>query len=154
MTTDLQIEAFFKGHPYWGGCLCKDQLVSRNPDGKVWIVNMDDSTGPGTHWVAAVDLAPLPPVYLDPFGIAPPPEILSFLKRSKRGLHPIYSKLQYQAVKSDHCAAYCVEFIDELLKHLHDPNWRTTFDDDLTLRPSAQNERLTGKLMKLLQKKR
>lgn len=138
MTTNVQIDNYYRNQPLYGGCLMKDQLVGRKPDGKFYIVNLDLNSGPGTHWVAIIDFTRTP-LYIDPFGL--PPEvkyIAPFIKRSKHGKACLYNRIQFQKIESVNCAPFCIEFIDELLKK---PCDLMAYDDDLTPFPSNHNEK-------------
>ena len=116
----------------------KDQLQGRKPDGRFYIVNLDLNSGPGSHWIAIVDFTSIP-IHIDPYGLSPEPTyIRPFMRRSKHGKTALYSRIQYQKLKSINCAQFCIEFIDELLKTPHDIY---SYDDDLTQGPSAHNER-------------
>ena len=49
----------------------KDQLPRKPNNIETGIINLDNSSGPGTHWVAyAID--PRGIVYFDSYGLAPP----------------------------------------------------------------------------------
>ena len=140
MTTNIQIENYYRNHPKWGGCLMQDQLQDRKPDGLFYIVNLDLNSGPGTHWVAIVDFTKTI-LYIDPYGLSPEPTyIRPFMKRSKhlKNGKALYSRIQFQKLKSINCALFCIEFIDELLKRPWDLE---AFDDDLSQGPSTHNEK-------------
>ena len=145
-TSNFQFNEYYKNQPLYGGCLCKNEVakLKRGPDNKFWILNMEDSDdGNGSHWVCCIDTLPGVVFYADPFGLAPPPPIVAFMRRSSDGANAVYSKGQYQQVESDRCGYFCIEFIDELLK---DPRGWRQFDRDLTPQPSAQNEREVKKV--------
>ena len=140
-TSSLQLDRYYKDNPLWGGCWCRDELVGKKPGGKFYILNLDESSNPGTHWVACVDFTKAP-VYVDPFGLPPPPEIDRFMHRSKNGAKSVYSMAQYQDMTSDNCAYFCVEFIDELLEH----GSLKRMDEELTELPSKHNEKEVRKV--------
>lgn len=122
-----------------------DELKGKSPGGKFFVINLDDSTGPGTHWCCVLDFTPYI-LWVDPYGLSPPPKVRPFLKRSKhllKGKHALYSTTQFQELDSTLCGEFCVEFITEALEK---PNILNAFDDDLTQFPSEHNEELVGKV--------
>jgi hypothetical protein len=151
MTSNHQIRAYFRKVPdlqrRFGGVFSKDQLAGRAPDGKFYIVNLQDSgAGFGTHWVAVVDFMAVP-VYIDPYGVHPPPIIAEFMSRSRSRKPWRYSAAQYQTLESDQCGEYCVYFIEELWKHRTRPAVAMDrMDDELTQHPSAQNEKVVSQV--------
>ena len=139
-TSSLQLNRYYAGHPLYGGCYSKDQLKSKKPGGKFWILNMQNSgEGSGTHWVSVFDCLPTVCVYYDPYGIYPAPEIARFMKKS--GKRCVYSMEQYQQLSSHNCGRFVIHFIDELLQR---PEQWEDFDRGLTDHPSARNERVVG----------
>ena len=58
----------------------RDQLPKIPNDVETGIINLDNSRGSGTHWVAyAID--PRGIVYFDSYGLAPPKEFMKYIKR-------------------------------------------------------------------------
>ena len=45
-------------------------------DEGMYIINLDDSTGPGTHWGAVISDMSDRAIYFDSFGLSPPQEIV------------------------------------------------------------------------------
>ena len=141
--SSLQIDQHFAHEPLYAGWRCKDQLKTVKPGGKFWVINMEDyNAGPGTHWMVVVDFTRVP-IYVDPFGLPPPPEIVAFMRKSKHGKDAMFSTAQFQAITSENCGWFVLEFISELLKK---PDDLEAFDDDLTPYPSTHNEREVRKL--------
>lgn len=135
-TNSLQFDDYYRGNKLYGGTYSKDLLIDKKPAGKFWIINLEDfDAGNGSHWVCMIDFLDQP-LYVDPFGISPPNDIISFMGRSKKRKPGIYSKAQYQEVDSTNCGLFCLEFIDELLEHGN----LERMDEDLTDRPSDHNE--------------
>jgi hypothetical protein len=142
MTSSLQLERYYKNEPLFGGVFSKDRLPLE-PGGKFYIINLEDADdGDGTHWTCVVDFLPNTCLYVDPYGISPPPDIVEFMRRSRHGERALYSRDQYQELTSTNCGLFCVEFIDELLAHrdLH------RMDEDLTEQPSSWNEKEVRKV--------
>ena len=75
----------------------RDQLPKKPNNVETGIINLDNSSGPGTHWVAyAID--PRGIVYFDSYGLAPPKEFMQYVnEKSERFSIPIfYSTLPTQ----------------------------------------------------------
>ena len=64
---------------------------------------MDDSIGPGTHWICYYNN-----YYFDPFGMSPLLEVKKYIKDIK------YNDIQYQDTKSLLCGYYCLYFLKRL----------------------------------------
>ena len=61
------------------GVFMKDQLPKQPKRVETGIINLDNSSGEGTHWVAyAID--PRGIVYFDSYGLAPPKEFMRYIK--------------------------------------------------------------------------
>ena len=72
----------------------RDQLPKTPNDVETGIINLDNSTGEGTHWVAyAID--PRGIVYFDSYGLAPPKEFMRYISKLK-GIPVFYSTLPTQ----------------------------------------------------------
>lgn len=70
------------------------------------IVNLDRSTGPGTHFTLWMNLPDMPHVYyFDSFGVVPPAEVEKWLKTSSKPI--AYSSEQVQAIDSSYCGYFC-----------------------------------------------
>ena len=85
----------------------RDSLPNRVRSVESGIVNLDTSTGSGTHWVAYYKNKGFK-VYFDSFGNLPPPkEIVQYL--GIKNLQYNYDKLQ--AFNSFNCGHLCLEFL-------------------------------------------
>ena len=62
---------------------------------KCAVINLDDSIGPGTHWVCYYNN-----YYFDPFGMPPPIEVVKYIKDIQN------NDSQYQDTKTV-CYGYC-----------------------------------------------
>ena len=79
------------------------------------IVNLDDTTGPGTHWVAYVKNGRRA-FYFDSFGnLRPPLEIIRYL--GKDGSAISYNRDARQTYDESICGQLCLRF-------LRDHDWR------------------------------
>lgn len=98
--------------PNFLGVFSKDHFPKRLENGQSIIVNLDDSDGPGTHWVSALKKNNMS-FYFDSFGMPPPENIKSILKLYKTPLY--YNTSQLQAIDSDRCGWYAKNFIKHVL---------------------------------------
>jgi len=111
----LQIMRYYGKNQKFGGVLCKNELKNKSPNSKFWIVNMEDSDkGGGSHWICVIDTVPGEIYYVDSFGLPPPLDIISFMKRAK-GKTRYWSDAQYQGLTSTSCGYYCIYVIDKIL---------------------------------------
>ena len=93
------------------GVYSKDKLPNPMKPGK-YIANMQNSIvhgkqGNGTHWIM-VDVRPEESIYIDPFGVAPPPVII---QRATKPLH--YSTQQVEDIDSNLCGWICLFLLNE-----------------------------------------
>lgn len=89
----------------FGGCFAKDQLNGRLP-GQRYILNMQNHTGGGTHWVYLDTTNPKHFYYCDSFGVVPPTEVVEFARKFRARL--TYNKVDMQSYHSDACGWYCL----------------------------------------------
>jgi hypothetical protein len=76
------------------GVFMRDQLPKIPNDVETGIINLDNSSGSGTHWVAyAID--PRGIVYFDSYGLAPPKEFMRYISKLKK-IPVFYSTLPTQ----------------------------------------------------------
>ena len=83
----------------------KDNFVGKAKDG-YYIINLDDSEGPGTHWTV-MRITPKFCIYFDSFGLPAPQDIIKYAR--KRII--VYNNDQVQDIMSDACGYYCLDFI-------------------------------------------
>lgn len=62
------------------GVFVRDELPKRPKKIECGILNLDDSTGNGTHWTAWIKNGNKK-LYFDSYGLAPPVELVEYLKR-------------------------------------------------------------------------
>ena len=85
--------------PGFRGVFVRDNLPSKRRKGECGILNLDDATGTGTHWVAWCRTSKNT-FYFDSYGIQPPLELVEYLK------HPITQRDYSQRTK--YSADICV----------------------------------------------
>jgi hypothetical protein len=99
--------------------LSKDLFQRSTPKLGSYIVNLDNSTGIGSHWTAFIITKHLT-LYFDSFGAPIPEPILQFIKRYNKHSRILYSIDQIQHKSSIYCGYYCIwwlYFITVLHKH-------------------------------------
>ena len=94
------------------GVISRNEIPKKgkNIPGQCFIINLDDTKGPGTHWVAVKITANFIN-YFDSFGMQPPQELINlcytFNKLSK------YESNQFQDLSSVLCGYCCFYFLKE-----------------------------------------
>ncbi len=78
---------------HFRGVFMRDELPLTPFKTETGIINLDDNTGPGTHWVAYA-IKPSSIVYFDSYGLAPPKEFLKYISTTGTPLY--YSTLPTQ----------------------------------------------------------
>ena len=93
------------------------------------IINLDDMTGPGTHWVCYRNIGKVVE-YFDPFGLIMPNEALEYFNTS--GKQIVYSMDEIQNRNTVLCGYWCLYYLFErqrgtsILDVIHNPH----FDND------------------------
>lgn len=90
----------------------KDSFIGKAKNG-FYICNLDDNTGPGTHWVTFL-ISDKHAVYFDPFGLSPPKEVVTFISKKRLIL---YNSDQIQHIQSEACGYYNLDFIQWFSKY-------------------------------------
>jgi len=105
-TTNVQLNEFARCMrvPYFRGVFMRNTLPTsgahRNESG---FVNLDNATGPGTHWVAYVKRNNC--VYFDSFGNLRPPKELRYFRNDAMTIE--YNRTSYQSF----CEQMCLRFL-------------------------------------------
>lgn len=95
------------------GVYSKDELINIEPEiNKCYIVNLEDSSGGGTHWVAII-IDDRYVSYYDSFGIGASDDVKEFISRyvQNQNIQTIYSTKQVQYHDSVLCGYYCIYFL-------------------------------------------
>ena len=88
----------------------RDNLPKNIKAGQSIVINLDNSNGNGTHWVALfMDKEKLN--YFDSFGLLPPQELVDLYHNKMKIVH---STQQFQPMQNTNCGAYAVYFIREM----------------------------------------
>ena len=97
------------------GVISRDQIYSLIDRQGYYIVNLNDSTQPGSHWVVINVRAPPNPIeYFDSFGLNAPNEVVELSERM--GVNYLYNSTQYQDLNSVLCGYWCLYFVNESRK--------------------------------------
>ena len=100
------------------GVISRDQIAliaDANASAGYYIVNLNDSTQPGSHWVTLrVRDPPNPIEYFDSFGLNAPHEVVEL--SNLMGLNYIFNSTQYQDLNSVLCGYWCLYFVNESRK--------------------------------------
>lgn len=93
LSTYLSAVKTHKGGPHWGGVYSNNELKKPDPN-YVYILNLEDSDEPGSHWTLLYNKW-----YFDPFGVVPTKEIQPFVRA--------WNQVDYQGLTSEACGHYC-----------------------------------------------
>lgn len=113
-TSNYDLMKLMKNVKSFKGVFMKDTLPKTMSKRKSsGIINLDIDKNEGTHWVCYYNDPKNQYVeYFDSFGLAPPNEIISFLRKAgKQGIQLNTSQLQN--LKSSLCGQFCVYYIKE-----------------------------------------
>jgi len=143
-TTNHELDAKLKGTTGYLGARSVDQIPNRLRAGQSLIVNLQDSTQGGSHWVC-VAVLPRHVLYFCPFGGAPDPRVLAMMERSRGRRSIINTTSQYQHSDSGSCGHFCVYVLRRLSEgvSLYDVLYT-----DLDPMPTKRNERVIHTLWK------
>ena len=72
------------------------------------VVNMDDESGPGTHWVAYKKVGKIV-IYFDSFGNLPPPKELQYYFKTAKNV--LYNYKREQPDDTLICGHLCLDFL-------------------------------------------
>ena len=108
------------------GVFSRDNLPKRIRKEECGIINLDDFSGPGTHWVcwrngSDEDICE----YFDSFGLPMPTEVMEYLIKSGKTL--FYSPDEIQERSSVLCGYWCLYYLFErqngknIFEVLHNP---------------------------------
>jgi hypothetical protein len=109
-----------------------------------YVFNLDDKDNGGTHWTCAF-FNKTQILYFDPFGLAPPVEILKFMKSYNKNVS--YSSSQLQNIKSITCGYFVCYFMYRIYKgkKLYDFLYNDNFSGSNTM----SNEDFIKRIFKL-----
>lgn len=108
--TDHDIRVFGRAHvPNFRGVFMRDKLPAKPWHREAGVVNLDDSSNPGTHWVAYKKNGNISTFY-DSYGdLLPPQELITYL----RGSNIRYNYDRQQNFGTYNCGHLCLKFLLE-----------------------------------------
>ena len=110
--SNIQIDRIARSIPGYGGCYAKDQ-IPRSAAPRWYIVNMQNHTGGGTHWVLLYNCRPSSVIYFDSYGEVPPTEVQRFMDRTRKRQY--INQEEVQQLNSDWCGWYCLTVAKQLV---------------------------------------
>jgi hypothetical protein len=106
--------------------LSKDELVGRVLTG-AYIINMEDSDKGGSHWVLLMVFPNKDTIYFDPFGVPPPENVKSFIKK-----RIAVSNRPIQDINATTCGYWCLA-CGHYMSHQKRKDVYERFDDFLNM---------------------
>lgn len=105
--TDKDILKYGKNVPYFRGVFSRDAMPKKPWKNESGVVNLDDSSGPGTHWTA-YKKRNSNVYWFDSFGnLKAPPEILEYFKNNCVK----YNYERFQNFETVDCGHWCLDFL-------------------------------------------
>lgn len=105
--TNVDLSKYGSDIPHFRGVFMTDELPKKPWKNESAIVNLDDSDGPGTHWVCYRKRGKHV-LYFDSYGDLPPPEELV---RYLKGCEIRYNFDRFQKFDTFVCGHLCLEFL-------------------------------------------
>lgn len=152
-----QIEEAMSNVPNFKGVISADEILTLKPSNQMsWIMNLDDSNKPGSHWVAVMIDATNDKsiMYMDPFGDPPSARFLKDIKTLVDKIKPEHMlKLKINTVpnqrdETDTCGYQSMNFINKINKGMSFKD-ATGFKDikqDNTVQGEGQSNELKNQL--------
>lgn len=112
--TNFQIDDYYKNESRYEGCFSTDQLRKLYGQRKFYILNLDSSKGPGTHFVLLYMCDKDVGIFYDSFGLPPDERILRYMKHYRK--HNVRNLGEVQDPDSEACGWYAIMIADMLLK--------------------------------------
>ena len=110
--TKSGIEAYYQNEPRFNGVYSRDNLPDQIKDG-AYIINVDECSDIGTHWIALYVNNKNNVPYFDSFGVENiPKEVKNFID-SKNMIVNIFRLQAYDSVM---CGYFCIGLFDFILK--------------------------------------
>lgn len=103
--------------PFFRGVFMRDELPKKMYENECGVVNLDKSSGSGTHWTAYFKKKKNI-IYFDPYGQLTPPYELCKYFLSDGGLNKI--KYNYDRVQKENsvlCGQLCLAFLYNTMKY-------------------------------------
>lgn len=125
----MEIDNLLSNINTFKGTFAKDEFKGKIHNFECGVINIDDSTGPGTHFTAYVNMPDHDKIYyFDSYGAVPPRNIVKYLKSS--GKEIAYNNSHLQQLQSVVCGWYVIKFIMEMNKGTSFYDFLQQFNDD------------------------
>lgn len=112
--TNFDIMQFVKDIKNFRGCFMRDELPRKPLLDECGILNLNNSTKDGSHWVAWKKIKNKK-IYFDSFGNGPPPELVKYLGEDNL----YYTNDKFQNFNDPPiCGHLCLEFIQNYKKFI------------------------------------
>lgn len=115
MLSDQELNEYYRTEPRFGGVFPQGALRKAKPN-KFYILNLDEPTGEGSHWVLLSMLNPKRPFYVDSFGVPPDSIVVQAIRGKKSTPKILYNQVQIQGLENSDCGSFCVDIANHLLK--------------------------------------
>ena len=92
------------------GCFMRDEIRNICDNDECFIMNLDDSSSPGTHWIA-MNIVRGTTYYFDSFGLEPTQEIKEYCKEPR-----YYNSFVFQKPNEVICGHLCLYFLYRMCK--------------------------------------
>lgn len=112
--SNFDIMKYYNNINQFGGVYSRNNLPTVI-EPKFYIVNLDDATGPGSHWVCIFNCDPDVCYYFDSFGVDPADEVLKFMRQSHNKI--AMNTYQIQELGTIMCGYFCIYVCNELLNN-------------------------------------
>lgn len=124
-----EVDILLQNVKYFKGTFPKDQFKGKIKPHEYGVINLDDSTGSGTHFTAYANIPNSQFVYyFDSYGVVPSTNIEKYLKSSGKII--AYSNAQIQDIGSVICGYYCILFIMSMAKGIQFHDFLSQFGDN------------------------
>jgi len=139
--SNIDIEQVLDIYKVKGKVIARDEIPNKIPINSCLVINLDDSSGGGTHWVCLCNSKKSKRIlYYDSFGIEYPPEEILQMK-TKKGI--VANDSQHQDINSILCGYYCLKVIKSIL--VDEMNYMDTMRQ-FTDNPSYHNQDIADNL--------
>lgn len=111
--TDVQLKKYVKilNIPNFRSIYMRNKLPKLIRRYESGIINLDDNSGPGTHWTAYIK-SNKNITYFDSFGnLRPPIEVIKYFLSDGNKNKIIYNHESHQSFNSENCGQLCLEFL-------------------------------------------
>lgn len=104
----------YSGNKLYGGTYAKNELPILKK--KFYIVNLDKSTGQGTHWVLVSNVRDNYVDYIDPMGeVYAPQDVEKKMKETNKMIYR--NSYQIQPIASEACGYFCSIIADYIIEN-------------------------------------